>query len=74
MAPAAHLINLKVLDSNGLGTAADVTEAIDFAIAFRKQLGIRVLNLSLGPRRRRATRTIRCAWPSSAPSRPASSS
>ena len=48
MAPAAHLINLKVLDSNGLGTAADVTEAIDFAIAFRNELGIRVLNLSLG--------------------------
>jgi len=48
MAPAAHLINLKVLDENGLGEAADVIEAIDFAIKYRKQLGIRVLNLSLG--------------------------
>ena len=48
MAPAAHLINLKVLDSNGTGEAADVIEAIDFAIQYRKQLGIRVINLSLG--------------------------
>ena len=48
MAPAAHLINLKVLDANGTGEAADVIEAIDFAIKFRKQLGIRVINLSLG--------------------------
>ncbi len=48
MAPAAHLINLKVLGSDGSGEAADVIEAIDFAIRFRKELGIRVLNLSLG--------------------------
>lgn len=48
MAPAAHLINLKVLDANGEGSAADVVEAIDFAIKFRKVFGIRVINLSLG--------------------------
>ncbi len=48
MAPAAHLINLKVLDSNGTGEAADVIDAIDFAIRFRHELGIRVINLSLG--------------------------
>ena len=48
MAPAAHLINLKVLDADGSGEAADVIEAIDWAIRYRKQLGIRVLNLSLG--------------------------
>ena len=48
MAPAAHLINLKVLGSDGSGEAAYVIEAIDWAIRYRKQFGIRVLNLSLG--------------------------
>ena len=48
MAPAAHLINLKVLGSDGSGEAADVIEAIDWAIRYRKQFGIRVINLSLG--------------------------
>ena len=48
MAPAAHLINLKVLGSDGSGEAADLIEAIDWAIRYRKQFGIRVLNLSLG--------------------------
>src|SRR5688500_20121063 len=48
MAPAAHLISLNVLDSNGLGRADAVIAAIDFAIEYRKQFGIRVLNLSLG--------------------------
>ena len=44
----AHLINLKVLDANGTGKASDVIEAIDLAIKYRKQFGIRVINLSLG--------------------------
>ena len=48
MAPAAHLINLKVLGSDGSGKAADLIEAIDWAIRYRKEFGIRVLNLSLG--------------------------
>ncbi len=48
MAPAAHLINLKVLGNDGSGEAADLIEAIDWAIRYRKQFGIRVLNLSLG--------------------------
>ncbi|HUQ86322.1 MAG TPA: S8 family serine peptidase, partial [Vicinamibacterales bacterium] len=48
MAPAAHLVNLKVLGADGSGEAADVIEAIDFATKYRKQLGIRVINLSLG--------------------------
>ncbi len=48
MAPAAHLINLKVLGDGGSGEAADVVEAIDWAIRYRKQFGIRVVNLSLG--------------------------
>jgi serine protease AprX len=48
MAPAAHLINLKVLGADGSGEAANVIEAIDFATRFRTELGIRVINLSLG--------------------------
>ena len=48
MAPAAHLINLKVLGADGTGTAADLIEAIDWAIKYRKVFGIRVVNLSLG--------------------------
>jgi serine protease AprX len=48
VAPRAHLINLKVLDAEGAGTAADVIEAIDFAIKIRKRFNIRVINLSLG--------------------------
>ena len=48
MAPAAHLINLKVLGADGSGRVSNVIEAIDWAIRYRKALGIRVLNLSLG--------------------------
>ena len=48
MAPAAHLINLKVLGADGSGQASDVVEAIDWAIRYREHFGIRVLNLSLG--------------------------
>src|SRR6185503_5722377 len=48
MAPAAHLVNLKVLDDNGSGTAANVVAAIDYAVAHRGEFGIRVINLSLG--------------------------
>ena len=48
MAPGAHLINLRVLDANGAGTASDVIEAIDWAIEHRASYNIRILNLSLG--------------------------
>ena len=48
LAPAAHLINLKVLGADGSGRASDVIEAIDWAIRYRTSFGIRVLNLSLG--------------------------
>ncbi len=48
MAPAAHLINLKVLGADGSGQASDVIAAIDFAIKYRKEFAIRVINLSLG--------------------------
>ncbi|HXG88041.1 MAG TPA: S8 family peptidase [Vicinamibacterales bacterium] len=48
MAPAAHLVSLKVLDHEGRGRASDVIEAIDWAIDHRQQYGLRIINLSLG--------------------------
>jgi serine protease AprX len=48
VAPGANIINLKVLDQNGAGSAADVIEAIDWAVANRVRFNIRVINLSLG--------------------------
>ncbi len=48
VAPRAQIINLKVLDQNGAGFAADVIEAIDWAVANRIKFNIRVINLSLG--------------------------
>jgi serine protease AprX len=47
IAPAARLIVLKVLDGNGNGHISDVIAAIDYAIANRDALNIRVLNLSI---------------------------
>ena len=48
VAPRARLIGLKVLDQNGAGYASDVINAIEFATANKDQLGINVINLSLG--------------------------
>jgi serine protease AprX len=48
IAPAARLVNLRVLDDAGNGSVADVVEAIDWAIANRGRFKIRVINLSLG--------------------------
>ena len=73
MAPAAHLINLKVLDTDGSGEAADVIDAIDWAIRYRKRVRhSRASTCRWARRRRRVIRTTRFAWPSSAPSRRAS--
>ncbi len=47
IAPGAHLIGLKVLDADGHGYISDVIEAIDYAVAHRDALGIRVINLSV---------------------------
>src|SRR5262249_60607043 len=41
-------IALKVLDGNGQGHTSDVITAIMFAIDNRRQLGIDIINLSLG--------------------------
>jgi serine protease AprX len=48
IAPAANIINLRVLDANGHGTDSAVISAIDRAIALKSTYGIRVINLSLG--------------------------
>jgi len=48
VAPNTKLINLKVLDQNGIGTDSQVIAAIQRAIALKKTYNIRVINLSLG--------------------------
>ncbi len=48
MAPAANLINLKVLNGNGLGQDSWVISAIQSAINLKSKYNIRVINLSLG--------------------------
>ncbi len=47
IAPEAPLLNLRVLDRFGRGSISSVVAAIDFAVANKDALGIRVLNLSL---------------------------
>jgi serine protease AprX len=48
IAPKARLIGLKVLDANGSGYVSTVIAAIDYAIAMKDALNIRVINLSVG--------------------------
>jgi serine protease AprX len=48
IAPAARLLSLKVLDSNGGGKTADVINAIEFAIANKARFAINIINLSIG--------------------------
>ena len=48
VAPGAHIVNVKVLDSTGAGRASDVIAGIDWVIANRFRYNIRVINLSLG--------------------------
>src|SRR3954465_2063532 len=48
VAPAARVISLKALDSQGAGRTSTIIQAIEVAIANRAQLGIDVINLSLG--------------------------
>jgi len=47
IAPGAQLIVLKVLDASGQGRISDVIAAIEYAIANRYTLNIRVINLSI---------------------------
>jgi serine protease AprX len=48
VAPAARVISLKALDSQGAGRTSTIIQAIEFAVANRAELGIDVINLSLG--------------------------
>jgi len=48
IAPGANLVALKVLDDQGFGFISGVIDAIDYAVANRSALGIRVINLSVG--------------------------
>ncbi len=48
VAPKAHLIGVKVLDANGIGTVSTVIAALDWCVANRITYNIRVINMSLG--------------------------
>jgi serine protease AprX len=48
IAPAANLLDLRVLDENGTGTDSDVIAAIEKAIELKDKYNVRVINLSLG--------------------------
>ena len=48
IAPGANIVNLRVLDQNGVGTDSEVIAAIDQAISLAHTYNIRVINLSLG--------------------------
>jgi serine protease AprX len=48
IAPNANIINLRVLDANGVGSDSQVIAAIQRAIQLKSTYNIRVINLSLG--------------------------
>ena len=48
VAPGAHLVNLQVLNADGIGDTSDVIAAIDWAVEHRAPYRLRVINLSLG--------------------------
>jgi serine protease AprX len=48
IAPGANIIALKALDAQGHGTISSIIAAIDYAVANKDALNIRVINLSLG--------------------------
>jgi subtilisin family serine protease len=48
IAPEASIIALKVLDAQGNGYISNVIAAIDYAVAHKNDLNIRVINLSVG--------------------------
>ena len=47
IAPGAHLLVLKALDSSGTGRISDVIAALDHVIARKDALNLRVVNLSI---------------------------
>src|SRR5262249_7695305 len=47
-APGVNLIDLRVLDANGMSNDSVIISAIDRAISYKSKYNIRVMNLSLG--------------------------
>ncbi|HEX6988855.1 MAG TPA: S8 family peptidase [Bacillota bacterium] len=47
-APEAGLVGVRVLDDQGLGRLSHVLAGLDWVVAHRRELAIRVVNLSLG--------------------------
>jgi serine protease AprX len=48
IAPGASLLNLRVLDDNGQGSASNIIAAIDWCVTNKATYNIRVINMSLG--------------------------
>jgi serine protease AprX len=48
VAPSAKMVVMKVLGNNGQGATSDVINAVNFAVANRSALGIKVITMSLG--------------------------
>ena len=48
VAPAAKLLNLRVINSQGVGTVSGVLKALDWVLANRQAYNVRVVNMSLG--------------------------
>ena len=48
VAPGAHLVSVKVADATGATDVSQVIAAIDWVVQHRRELDIRVLNLSFG--------------------------
>ena len=72
IAPNVNLIDLRVLDQNGVGTDSQVIAATQMAIQLKSKYNIRVINLSLGRPVYEATSSTHCARRLSRPGRPAS--
>ncbi|PYR89740.1 MAG: hypothetical protein DMF84_23735 [Acidobacteria bacterium] len=50
IAPAAHLVSLKVLDDHGGGCISNVIAALDWVVQNKATYNVRVVNLSVGAR------------------------
>jgi serine protease AprX len=48
VAPSAKLVVLKVLGDNGQGSTSDVINAVNYVVANRATLGVKVITMSLG--------------------------
>ena len=48
IAPNANLINLRILDSHGVGSTGNLLAALDWVMTYRSVYNIRVINMSVG--------------------------